>query len=61
MSDFRFYIKIFGGGLGCIVLGAIFLMVPDVEWWRAVAAFLLGAIFIAIGIGYSMKKDDSSS
>lgn len=49
MSNILFLFKTIGGGIGCFVLGFILLGIPGVEWWRAIAAFPLGAIFIGLG------------
>ncbi|MFM7075192.1 MAG: hypothetical protein ACKO3G_03890 [Planctomycetaceae bacterium] len=47
--------KTIGGGLGCFVLGGLLLSMPGVEWWRAIAAFPLGLVLIALGVMASRR------
>jgi len=55
VSDLKFLVKTIGGGLGCFVLGGLLLSMPGVEWWRAIAAFPLGLVLIALGVMASRR------
>ena len=59
MSDLKFYVKMIGGGLGCFVLGGLLLSMPGVEWWRAIAAFPLGLVLIALGVMYWRREQSN--
>ena len=59
----RAVIRLVGGGVLAIVLGVLLYLVPEMDWYLPLPAFLVGPLLIGLGMAHwrRLQQEDKIS